>query len=171
MLSSVDALLDRQEALWWAAAALAALVVVQAAWRRRKRKPQVGEIWFANVPFDDGTGSKDRPVLVLSVSGRTCTVARFTSEGQKDTTFTADGRFDSLFSLSAAESASDISVLPDGHILAAGQSGTFGVLLRLRGTSVDSSLASTPVVEFFNTALNHYFVTAGPGEIINVEWR
>jgi hypothetical protein len=80
VLSSLGALLDGREDLWWAAAVLVALLVVQAAWRRRKRTPHMGEIWFANVPFDDGTGSKDRPVLVLAVSGRTCTVARFTSQ-------------------------------------------------------------------------------------------
>ncbi|GIG41482.1 type II toxin-antitoxin system PemK/MazF family toxin [Cellulomonas phragmiteti] len=42
--------------------------------------PRVGEIWFAEVPFDDGTGSKDRPVLVLAVDRRTWEVARFTSQ-------------------------------------------------------------------------------------------
>ena len=42
-------------------------------------RPAPGEVWFAEVPFADGTGSKDRPVLVLAVQGRACTVARFTS--------------------------------------------------------------------------------------------
>lgn len=80
MLPKVDALLERHGDLWWAAAALVVLVVVRAAWHRRKRRPRAGEIWFADVPFEDGTGSKDRPVLVLAVSGRTCSVARFTSQ-------------------------------------------------------------------------------------------
>ncbi len=31
------------------------------------------------VPFEDGTGAKDRPVLILSTSARSCEVARFTS--------------------------------------------------------------------------------------------
>ena len=39
-------------------------------------------MWFAEVPFEDGSGSKDRPVLVLSASGRSCEVARFTSQNK-----------------------------------------------------------------------------------------
>ncbi|MBO3086241.1 hypothetical protein [Cellulomonas fengjieae] len=46
----------------------------------RATVPQPGEVWFAEVPFQDGTGSKDRPVLVLSVGVRGCEVARFTSQ-------------------------------------------------------------------------------------------
>ena len=44
-------------------------------------------MWFAEVPFEDGSGSKDRPVLVLSGGGRSCEVARFTSQdkiGRRD---------------------------------------------------------------------------------------
>lgn len=48
--------------------------------RAARRAPSAGEVWFADVPFDDGTGSKDRPVLVLHVRHRTCEVARFTSQ-------------------------------------------------------------------------------------------
>lgn len=58
-------------------ALLAALLLAR--WVRHAR-PQPGEIWFAEVPFGDGGGSKDRPVLVLAVDGRRCTVARFTSQ-------------------------------------------------------------------------------------------
>jgi hypothetical protein len=47
--------------------------------RRRPTRPRPGEVWYAQVPFEDGTGSKDRPVLVLSVGGGSCEVARFTS--------------------------------------------------------------------------------------------
>lgn len=54
--------------------------LVRTAAARRRRRPAVGEVWFAEVPFADGTGSKDRPVLVLAASGRTCTVVRFTSK-------------------------------------------------------------------------------------------
>ncbi|UZN04445.1 type II toxin-antitoxin system PemK/MazF family toxin [Cellulomonas sp. S1-8] len=73
---------------------LALLAVVLLLGRRRRRRgraprpsarrPQVGDVWFADVPFADGTGSKDRPVLVLSVGGRTCEVARFTSQDRSD---------------------------------------------------------------------------------------
>lgn len=75
----VDGLSDRQ--LVVAGLALVLVVsLVRAAAARRRRRPRAGEVWFAEVPFADGTGSKDRPVLVLSVKGRTCTVVRFTSK-------------------------------------------------------------------------------------------
>lgn len=41
-----------------------------------------GEVWFAMVPYRDGTGAKDRPVVVLSRRGRWVTVARLTSQDQ-----------------------------------------------------------------------------------------
>ncbi|WP_148234290.1 type II toxin-antitoxin system PemK/MazF family toxin [Cellulomonas flavigena] len=72
-------------------AAVLLLLVVRGRSRRRRaraaarareasRAPYAGEIWFADVPYEDGTGSKDRPVLVLRVRDRTCEVARFTSQ-------------------------------------------------------------------------------------------
>jgi hypothetical protein len=60
--------------------ALLATVAVARTIARHAIRPQPGEIWFAEVPFQDGSGSKDRPVLVLAVDGRACTVARFTSK-------------------------------------------------------------------------------------------
>ncbi|MGW2251478.1 type II toxin-antitoxin system PemK/MazF family toxin [Kitasatospora sp. NPDC001660] len=42
--------------------------------------PAPQEIWWADVPFEDGPGSKDRPCLVLRVDGRTATVAKITSK-------------------------------------------------------------------------------------------
>ncbi|MFD9224370.1 type II toxin-antitoxin system PemK/MazF family toxin [Streptomyces sp. NPDC060064] len=48
--------------------------------RGPKRRPQPGEIWWANVPYEDGPGSKDRPCLVLSVRGETVQVAKITSK-------------------------------------------------------------------------------------------
>ncbi|MFE9428114.1 type II toxin-antitoxin system PemK/MazF family toxin [Kitasatospora sp. NPDC006697] len=46
----------------------------------RTGTPAPREIWWAEVPFEDGPGSKDRPCLVLSVHGRTATVAKITSK-------------------------------------------------------------------------------------------
>ncbi|MEU3303775.1 type II toxin-antitoxin system PemK/MazF family toxin [Streptomyces sp. NPDC006678] len=43
------------------------------------RRPQPGEIWWANVPYEDGPGSKDRPCLVLAVRGGAARVAKITS--------------------------------------------------------------------------------------------
>ncbi|MFD9191994.1 type II toxin-antitoxin system PemK/MazF family toxin [Streptomyces phaeochromogenes] len=46
----------------------------------RSSRPRPAEIWWANVPFEDGPGAKDRPCLVLSVRGRTAVVAKITSK-------------------------------------------------------------------------------------------
>ncbi len=43
-----------------------------------------GEVWFAMVPFREGGGAKDRPVLVLSAHRRTVTAARLTSQDHGD---------------------------------------------------------------------------------------
>ncbi|MDM8086105.1 type II toxin-antitoxin system PemK/MazF family toxin [Cellulomonas cellasea] len=82
MMDVVNALLDAQPE-----AAVVGLVVIAGAilaglrrWLRPGPRPRPGEVWFADVPFEDRPGSKDRPVLVLAVAGRTCTVAAFTSQ-------------------------------------------------------------------------------------------
>ncbi|MBQ0988356.1 type II toxin-antitoxin system PemK/MazF family toxin [Streptomyces sp. F63] len=41
--------------------------------------PRAREIWWADVPFEDGPGSKDRPCLVLSVRGGSARVVKITS--------------------------------------------------------------------------------------------
>jgi hypothetical protein len=41
--------------------------------------PEPAEIWWANVPYEDGPGERDRPCLVLAVRGRHATVAKITS--------------------------------------------------------------------------------------------
>ncbi len=43
------------------------------------REPRAREIWWAEVPFEDGPGAKDRPCLVLSVRGDLARVAKITS--------------------------------------------------------------------------------------------
>jgi hypothetical protein len=52
-------------------------------WRvfgNRKAKP--GEIWWADVPFEDGTGSKVRPCLILRYRWRGYEVLKITSQDQ-----------------------------------------------------------------------------------------
>ncbi|WP_189945783.1 type II toxin-antitoxin system PemK/MazF family toxin [Streptomyces roseolus] len=44
------------------------------------RGPRAREIWWAEVPFEDGPGSKDRPCLVLSVRRDSALVAKITSK-------------------------------------------------------------------------------------------
>ncbi|MEU6145199.1 type II toxin-antitoxin system PemK/MazF family toxin [Streptomyces sp. NPDC047081] len=43
-------------------------------------RPKPAEIWWANVPYEDGPGTKDRPCLVLVVHGERATVAKITSK-------------------------------------------------------------------------------------------
>ncbi|MGI5355443.1 type II toxin-antitoxin system PemK/MazF family toxin [Streptomyces sp. CA-252508] len=47
--------------------------------RAPKARPRSGEIWWADVPYEDGPGSKDRPCLVLAVRGDQALVAKITS--------------------------------------------------------------------------------------------
>ncbi|WP_093875901.1 type II toxin-antitoxin system PemK/MazF family toxin [Streptomyces sp. TLI_105] len=47
---------------------------------RPGRSPRAAEIWWADVPFEDGPGSKDRPCLVLVVRGDSALVAKITSK-------------------------------------------------------------------------------------------
>ena len=44
------------------------------------RLPEPREIWWAQVPFEDGPGSKDRPCLVVRRGTRTATVLKITSK-------------------------------------------------------------------------------------------
>ncbi|NUK67752.1 type II toxin-antitoxin system PemK/MazF family toxin [Streptomyces lunaelactis] len=48
--------------------------------RGPEQRPRPGEIWWAEVPYEDGPGSKDRPCLVLTVRGGTVQVAKITSK-------------------------------------------------------------------------------------------
>ncbi|MDX3528385.1 type II toxin-antitoxin system PemK/MazF family toxin [Streptomyces sp. ID05-39B] len=78
---------------WWVALAAVVLLALVAAlvdgWGRGRRpagrrsrppgRPRPAEIWWANVPFEDGPGAKDRPCLVLVVRGNRVTVAKITS--------------------------------------------------------------------------------------------
>ncbi|MEU4151323.1 type II toxin-antitoxin system PemK/MazF family toxin [Streptomyces sp. NPDC026659] len=43
-------------------------------------RPRPGDIWWADVPYEDRPESKDRPCLVLSVRGDRVTVAKITSK-------------------------------------------------------------------------------------------
>ncbi|MFH8792342.1 type II toxin-antitoxin system PemK/MazF family toxin [Streptomyces sp. NPDC017941] len=42
-------------------------------------RPRAGEIWWARVPYEDGSGGKDRPCLVLGARGGRVRVAKITS--------------------------------------------------------------------------------------------
>ncbi|MGC4805231.1 type II toxin-antitoxin system PemK/MazF family toxin [Micromonospora sp. DT233] len=46
--------------------------------------PRPGEIWWADVPYADGSGSKVRPCLVLWADGRSAEVLKITSQDKSD---------------------------------------------------------------------------------------
>ncbi|MEU2713326.1 type II toxin-antitoxin system PemK/MazF family toxin [Streptomyces sp. NPDC007205] len=46
----------------------------------RAARPAPGDIWWADVPYEDRTEAKDRPCLVLAVRGNRATVAKITSK-------------------------------------------------------------------------------------------
>ncbi len=60
----------------------ARLAGVAAWWRRRATGavPRRGDIWWADVPFADGTGAKLRPCLVLRRGWRAVVVLKITSQ-------------------------------------------------------------------------------------------
>ncbi|GAA0801518.1 type II toxin-antitoxin system PemK/MazF family toxin [Spirilliplanes yamanashiensis] len=72
------------QALWLLLAAGVAAVAVAVVVRRRRpgrtARPRPGEIWWADVPYADGTGSKVRPCLVLRRRWRGAVVLKITSQ-------------------------------------------------------------------------------------------
>ena len=51
-------------------------------WRLLGRKGRPGEIWWADVPFEDGPGSKVRPCLVIKLRWNGYDVLKITSQDQ-----------------------------------------------------------------------------------------
>ncbi|MEU4527996.1 type II toxin-antitoxin system PemK/MazF family toxin [Micromonospora ureilytica] len=51
---------------------------------RSRDTPQPGEIWWADVPYADGSGSKVRPCLVLRADSRGADVLKITSQDKSD---------------------------------------------------------------------------------------
>ncbi|MFF5309289.1 type II toxin-antitoxin system PemK/MazF family toxin [Streptomyces massasporeus] len=85
---------------WWLALAAVVLLALIATlvdgWGRGRRpsarrdrtaapaatlegRPQPAEIWWADVPYEDETRTKDRPCLVLAVRGERATVVKITT--------------------------------------------------------------------------------------------
>jgi len=81
------------------------------------------------------------------------------------------GSFDASFGVATGYALSmtqvtGMTVDTAGRLLVSGQDATSAVVARYVLTT---DVASAPVVEFFNTQLGHYFVTAGPGEIAGID--
>ncbi|MET7667497.1 type II toxin-antitoxin system PemK/MazF family toxin [Micromonospora luteifusca] len=51
---------------------------------RKAGTPAPGEIWWADVPYTDGSGSKVRPCLVLRADSRGADVLKITSQDKSD---------------------------------------------------------------------------------------
>ncbi|WUH91745.1 type II toxin-antitoxin system PemK/MazF family toxin [Streptomyces sp. NBC_00433] len=70
---------------WVVVGGVVLVVAAAVAWWRRGRAggrgaaPRRGEVWWADVPYEDVVGSKDRPCLVVSVRRRTARVVKITS--------------------------------------------------------------------------------------------
>ncbi|WP_142120113.1 type II toxin-antitoxin system PemK/MazF family toxin [Rarobacter faecitabidus] len=79
--ATVESLLGREpETLigFTIAGAIFGLVVVST--RPGGRQPRAGQFWMAEVPFEDGTGAKDRPCLIVGGSTRRLRVLYVTSQ-------------------------------------------------------------------------------------------
>jgi mRNA-degrading endonuclease toxin of MazEF toxin-antitoxin module len=75
------AVLDRMP--WWAVGVAVAVAAVVVAWwwcAGGAGRPRRGEIWWADVPFADGSASKVRPCLVLRRGGNGLIVLKITSQ-------------------------------------------------------------------------------------------
>lgn len=70
---------------WPILAVMAAVVLLLVL---RPRGPRPGEFWMADVPFREGSGSKDRPCYVVGRRGRTVRVLYVTSRDR-----TGDDRY------------------------------------------------------------------------------
>ena len=65
---------------FWLVAVVVVAILLWSRLRGRTRRPSPGDVWFAEVAFSDGSGSKDRPVLVLAVNHGAVQVATFTTQ-------------------------------------------------------------------------------------------
>ena len=100
----------------------------------------------------------------VTAPGRTTAfVIRFLADGTIDPTFGGTNKHIFLFERPEATSAANAIALVGNGIVAAGKNGEYGLVVKLEAEG--SALApSVSVLEFYNTPLNHYFITADPAE-------
>jgi uncharacterized delta-60 repeat protein len=83
-----------------------------------------------------------------------------------DNTFDPNFGMGGAFPLPGVVSVSALAVDANQRLLVAGQDATSAVLMRYE---LSVPRPSAPVVEYYNTGLHHYFVTAGPGEMAIID--
>ena len=102
-------------------------------------------------------------VYVTAPGRETAFVIRFLIDGTIDPTFGGSNRHLFLFDRPEAMSAANALALVNNAIVVGGFNGDYGLLFKLEAEG--SALAqSQPVLEFYNTRLNHYFITADVAE-------
>ncbi|MBK7469460.1 MAG: hypothetical protein IPI73_01360 [Betaproteobacteria bacterium] len=102
-------------------------------------------------------------ILAADRSRSTAFAVRFLPNGTIDGAF--GGIHQHIFFFERPEkttAANALALVPNG-IVAAGQNADFGLLFKLEADG-SAFTPSQPVVEFFNTILNHYFITADAAE-------
>ena len=107
-------------------------------------------------------------ILTADHARSTAFVVRFLPNGTIDGAFGGINQHIFLFDRPEATSAANALALVTNGIIAAGQNGDFGLLLKLEADGSAFS-PSQPVLEFFNTTLIHYFITADMDEAAAID--
>ncbi|MFZ1809942.1 MAG: hypothetical protein WAU04_01965, partial [Candidatus Nitrotoga sp.] len=93
---------------------------------------------------------------------RSAALYRLLPNNSFDTSFGVDG----AYPLPGMLSVDALALDSHSRLLVAGQDATSAVLARY---NLSGALVSMPVVEFYNTHLDHYFITADAGEVAGID--
>jgi uncharacterized delta-60 repeat protein len=105
-----------------------------------------------------------------STDGRTQVfVVRFLQNGTIDGPFGGINQHIFLFERPDPTGAGNVLALAGNSIFVAGEAGEFGLILKLEADGSSVTIASQVVVEFYNTALGHYFITADMNEAAAID--
>jgi uncharacterized delta-60 repeat protein len=104
----------------------------------------------------------------LGAGRATAFVVRFLPNGTIDGVFGGINEHIVLLDRPEATSAANALALATNGILAAGRNGDFGLLFKLEADG-SAGIRSQSVPEYFNTTLNHYFMTAEQAEAAAID--
>ncbi|MEP6701682.1 MAG: hypothetical protein ABJB04_01750 [Betaproteobacteria bacterium] len=90
-------------------------------------------------------------------------VVRFLGNGTIDPSFAGIHQYIFLFERPEPSGSGNALALAPNAIFSAGDNGAYGLILKLEADG-SAFTPSRPVLEFYNTLLNHYFITADPNE-------